>query len=118
MVKNTDCIKEKTDGKSMTVILSGELDHHNAVKFRTEIDGLIQSRKPKILILDVEHIDFMDSSGLGLIMGRYSLMQKLGGAFALRNPNERIVKIFELAGLSRIVRIENDSEEVKNESEQ
>ena len=106
MVKNTDCIKEKTDGKSMTVILSGELDHHNAVKFRTEIDGLIQSRKPKILILDVEHIDFMDSSGLGLIMGRYRNVQGYGGKLILRNPSEAILKICRLSGLGRFVKIE------------
>lgn len=105
-MKNTECIKEKTDGKSLTVILSGELDHHNAVRFRTKIDGLIQSKKPKILILDVEHIDFMDSSGLGLIMGRYHNVQEYGGKLILRNPSEAILKICRLSGIGRFVKIE------------
>jgi stage II sporulation protein AA (anti-sigma F factor antagonist) len=53
----------------------------------------------------------MDSSGLGLIMGRYTLMQKMGGEFCVRNPNERIVKIFRLAGLERMVRVESEGKE-------
>jgi stage II sporulation protein AA (anti-sigma F factor antagonist) len=63
------------------------------------------------VILDLSGIAFMDSSGLGFVMGRYSLMQKLGGELILERPNERVVRIFELAGLERIVKIEK--EEVK-----
>ena len=106
MVKNTDCIKEKTDGQTLTVVLSGELDHHNAVKFRTEIDRMIQSKKPTVLVLDVEHIDFMDSSGLGLIMGRYHNVQVYGGKLVLKNPSEAILKICRLSGIGRFVKIE------------
>lgn len=98
--------------------LLGEIDHHVAVNVRTEMDAEICRLRPQKVILELGNIEFMDSSGLGLIMGRYSLMQKLGGELALRDPNERIVKIFELAGLSRIVRIEKGSEEVKDETEQ
>ena len=107
-------------GTELKIKLRGEIDHHSAVAVRSAIDDMIRTKRPAELIIDMSAVDFMDSSGLGLIMGRYSLMQKIGGEFALRNPNERIVKIFELAGLSRMVRIENgsenDAEEVKNES--
>ena len=55
----------------------------------------------------MSEIDFMDSSGIGLIMGRYALMERLGGEFTVSNPNDRIVKIFKLAGLDRFVRLES-----------
>ncbi|MBO5415425.1 MAG: STAS domain-containing protein [Clostridia bacterium] len=96
----------------LTVTLRGEIDHHSAVSVRTEIDSLIYELRPQKTVLDLSEIDFMDSSGLGLIMGRYALMQRIDGELTLKNPNERIVKIFELAGLGRIVKIEEDAEEI------
>ena len=55
----------------------------------------------------------MDSSGLGLIMGRYALMKRIGGDLAVKNPNERIIKIFELAGLDKIVDIDGVRKKAK-----
>jgi len=94
----------------LSLTLHGEIDHHSAVQIRTAIDELLYEEHPKKLVLDLSQIEFMDSSGLGLIMGRYSLMQKLGGELTLRNPHERIVQIFTLAGLQRMVKIEEDEE--------
>ena len=94
----------------LTARLIGELDHHGAVAVRTLIDAEICRLCPKKTVLDLSELDFMDSSGLGLIMGRYALMQKRGGEFCVRRPNERIVKIFRLAGLERMVRIEEEVE--------
>ncbi|MBQ8207547.1 MAG: anti-sigma factor antagonist [Clostridia bacterium] len=90
----------------MTVVLSGEIDHHSAVSVRHEIDDMLMFTRPKKLIIDLSCVDFMDSSGLGLIMGRYSLMEKLGGETVIRNPSERVKKILSLAGMERIIRIE------------
>lgn len=90
----------------LEVTLQGEIDHHSAVAVRTGIDEEICREHPQKTILDLSGIEFMDSSGLGLIMGRYALMQKFGGALTLKNPNERIVRIFDLAGLGRMIRIE------------
>lgn len=103
---------ERSDG-CMRIALKGEMDHHNAVSVRGEIDSLISEERPRKVIIDLSDIGFMDSSGLGFIMGRYALMQRMGGEFVLENPNERIVKIFELAGLSRIVKIESKDEKEK-----
>lgn len=101
---------ERQDG-ALILILHGEIDHHNAVRIRTQMDALLYEERPIKAVLDLSHVDFMDSSGLGLIMGRYALMQKLGGELTLRRPHERIVKIFELAGLGRMVKIEESREE-------
>ncbi len=95
----------------LTIRLGGEIDHHSAVNVRTSLDEEICRLRPQKTVLDLAEIEFMDSSGLGLIMGRYSLMQKLGGTLTLKSPNERLMKIFELAGLGRIIRIEEDGEE-------
>ena len=104
---------EKEEGDVLRLTLHGEIDHHSAVGVRTEIDSIVYEERPQILILDLSAIEFMDSSGLGLIMGRYALMQRLGGEIRLRNPHERIIKIFELAGLSRMVQIEEEQKEDK-----
>lgn len=97
----------------LLVTLKGEIDHHSAVSIRCALDAEIARLAPQKTILDLSEIEFMDSSGLGLIMGRYSLMQRMGGTLTLKNPNERIVKIFELAGLGRMIRIESEGEEEK-----
>ena len=91
----------------LKIYISGEIDHHSAVSVRADIDAMIFEQRPKRLILDLSEISFMDSSGLGLIMGRYALMQKLGGEFSVVNPSSRVQKIFELSGLGRIIKIEN-----------
>lgn len=108
MIKKRCLYEVKREEGIITVILHGEIDHHSAVGIRGEIDALIYEERPKKTVLDMSDIDFMDSSGLGLIMGRYALMQKTGGEFALRSPNARIKKIFDLAGLERIIKIEED----------
>lgn len=105
MSKNSGNIEGKISGKTLSVALRGEIDHHNAAKMRTGIDKLILENRPSTLILDVEDITFMDSSGLGLIMGRYKKMNEIGGELILRNPNEAILKICRLAGLSRLIKI-------------
>ncbi len=93
------------------IILRGEIDHHNALRLRSELDELIARDHPSLVILDLSDIEFMDSSGLGLIMGRYALLQKTGGTLRLRNPNERILKIFQLANLGRMIAIEEKEKE-------
>ena len=113
MTKSNCRYESRFDDGILEFRLLGEIDHHSAVRVRTEMDEEISRLRPTKVVLELCGIEFMDSSGLGLIMGRYSLMQKLGGTLTLRNPNERIVKIFELAGLGRMICIEKDSEEVK-----
>ena len=107
---------EERDGR-FRILLEGEIDHHSAVAVRSAIDAKLYEFRPRHTVIDLSRIDFMDSSGLGLIMGRYALMQKLGGGFSVANPNDRVNKIFDLAGLKRIITVENDSAEEKNAEE-
>ncbi len=113
MLKKNCMLSMNEEDERLIVHLSGEIDHHTAVRVRTQIDEKISLMMPKTTVLDLSDIDFMDSSGLGLIMGRYAKMQSVGGILSVRNPNERVLKIFRLAGLEKIVAIEK--EESRNE---
>lgn len=97
----------------LTVRLCGEIDHHSAFSVRSEIDDIICLERPKTLVLDLSGVDFMDSSGLGLIMGRYALVSELSGNMIILNPTERVKKILSLAGIGRMISIEYRKKEVK-----
>ena len=76
--------------------ISGELDHHNAQNIRKELDFAIKKYRLSELILDLKNLNFMDSSGIGLIVGRYNLVSPLGGKvfLILKEGNiDRIVKM-------------------------
>ena len=95
----------------MRASVGGDVDHHMCASVREDIDRAFFKYAPKKLILDLTGMKFMDSSGLGLIMGRHTLMSSLGGTLTVRRPNERVVRIFKLAGLERIVTIEEGKHE-------
>ena len=90
----------------MTAHLSGELDHHNAKALREEIDQTASCSCPDELVLDFREVSFMDSSGIGLVMGRYALMQELGGSLRVVNTSSHIRKVMKLAGLDRLAVME------------
>lgn len=95
----------KSDGL-LIVRLCGEIDHHNAVGLRRELDDMIMRDRPRRLLVDLAAVDFMDSAGLGLLMGRLRLMQDIGGTMALLRPHARIMKILRLAGMERFMEID------------
>ncbi|NLJ30133.1 MAG: STAS domain-containing protein [Clostridiales bacterium] len=86
----------------LTAILGGEIDHHSARELRAEIDDTAANVRPRRLVLDFSGVSFMDSSGIGLIMGRCKLMQLWGGRVKIVNMSPKIEKIVSLAGLDQI----------------
>ena len=90
------------ENRDLTAHLSGEIDHHGARAMMDELDALIADRLPRRLTLDLSRVNFMDSSGIGLVMGRYRLMQLAGGRLSVTGASERIQKIMRLAGLDRL----------------
>ena len=94
--------------QTVTACLSGELDHHCARALREEIDTAAQRVRPEELILDFRDITFMDSSGIGLVMGRYQLMQELGGEVHITGLSLQMGRVMRLAGLDRLVSIEKE----------
>lgn len=89
----------------LTVSIFGEIDHHTAVGLRTEIDGLVRKYTPLCLILDFSKVDFCDSSGIAVVLGRYRLMKSLGGEVELTQLPANVSHIFEMADLKRLVKI-------------
>ena len=91
----------ETDYKNnvLTAYIKGEIDHDSAAKIRVSVDGMAQSLKPRLLCLDFGGVSFMDSSGVGLVMGRYRQMKLLGGALRVSNYSDSVYRIFAMSGL-------------------
>ncbi len=88
--------------KEIRVYLDGEIDHHSASLIRAGIDDAIILRRPKLLILDFEGVSFMDSSAIGLVMGRYKLMKTHGGEIRVEGLSTSAYKVMKLAGIERL----------------
>ncbi len=94
------------EGEELYVLLSGEIDHHSAVGVRVAIDEKLLSDRPKTIYLDLSHIDFMDSSGLGLIMGRLATANRYGGQLIVLDPSPAAQRMIRLAALERVIQIQ------------
>lgn len=90
---------------TLTVVLEGELDHHNIKDIREVIDLRITRARPDKLILDLRGVPFSDSSGIALVLGRYKLMTADNGSMEIRNVCPQIKKIFTLSGVDRLVSV-------------
>ncbi|MFP4698038.1 MAG: anti-sigma F factor antagonist [Eubacteriales bacterium] len=89
--------------RNLIVTLRGDLDHHNAKFVREKIDSLLKRNNLKNVIFDFANMDFMDSSGIGVIMGRYKNLQSVGGKVAVANVSPSIDRIFNISGLYKII---------------
>ena len=87
------------DGENLVALLSGEIDHHWAAILREEIDERVRSRSPAKLILDFSGVTFMDSSGIGLILGRHRLVSTLGGVVIVQKAPREIKRMLSIAGI-------------------
>lgn len=106
----------EASGNVVIAYLIGEIDHHTAADVREKIDSVIKFKKPQSLMLDFKNVSFMDSSGIGLVMGRYRLVKSLNPSaeVEIKNVTARTKKIMELAGLGRIA----DIKEIKNDAKE
>ena len=89
--------------QTVTVRLANELDHRAATQLKGELDSLLADRSIRRLVLDLQRLKFMDSSGIGLIIGRYKQMARRGGSVAVINPDAHMDRIFQMAGLYELV---------------
>ena len=107
----TDYEKET---RTLTLRVTEEIDQHTADRIRRKLDSEIEIYSPRKLVFDFNGIEFMDSSGIGMVLGRYKLVKMLGGTFEIINVNKRLKRIFDMSGVSRIIDIK-DEESEKNE---
>lgn len=91
------------NGAVLTVSVEGEIDEFSSRSLRSELDGLIERRRPRRLVLDMSKVSFVDSTGLGLIFGRYKKLDAMGAELALCNVPRPVDKVFAMSGVYSFV---------------
>ena len=106
----------RSDKKDQTLFafLSGDIDHHSAKAIREEIDKEIEDYNPTLLVLDFGEVSFMDSSGIGLVMGRFKLMQGINGEIQITNTPLFISKVMKISGIEKLAKISNKGDMYEN----
>ncbi|MGI6768921.1 MAG: STAS domain-containing protein [Bacilli bacterium] len=92
--------------------LEGELDQHTVEDLRVRTSELIEKYQIRYLVLNFKKLQFMDSSGVGYIIGRYNRLKKIAGGVVLCSLNEHIWKLVLLSGLNKICTIMKNEDEV------
>lgn len=101
-------------GNIIVAVLSGELDHHSAAYCRDKIDAGLVKLGIKNLVIDFSGVTFMDSSGIGVIAGRFRIVKSMGGRMAIINLNRECLRLFKMSGLDAYIPVcENIDEAVK-----
>lgn len=93
------------EGETLRIMVPKDLDHHNCISIREMADSIMMQENVKEILFDFQNTEFMDSSGIGVIVGRYKNMKCLGGTVAAIHVNQRIKKIFLLSGLSKMIKV-------------
>lgn len=102
----------------LIVGLSGELDQHMADRIRSSLNHHLLKERICNIIFDFTEVDFMDSSGIGMILNRYKQVKKLGGELYLTGCGQSIIRLVRLSGLERIVKIKDTMDEALEEAKQ
>ncbi len=95
---------EKRDNV-LCVRLEGELDHHTALELREKVDSALETEGLTHILLNLKELSFMDSSGLGVILGRYKYVKTLGGEMVVCSISPHIKRLFEMSGMFKIVKL-------------
>lgn len=104
-------VKLSFENSVMTAFIEGDIDHHTAKEIRETIDANIGKYSPRLLYLDFSGVPFMDSSGIGLIMGRFRAVSSLKGKLKVVNIPKNLERMIRLSGLASLGIFEK--EEVK-----
>ncbi len=105
-----ECIYVPKD-KQLTLKITEEIDEHTTEKLRRKIDNEITRFLPRKVIFDFSNVSFMDSAGIGMLLGRYKVIKMLGGQLELANVNKQIERIFEISGILKIIPLVKNNEE-------
>ena len=96
-------IKNRIYENTLYVILSGELDEHSAYKTRINLDEIFSKPNFNQVIIDLSELDFMDSTGIGMLIGRYKKMKVINKKMYVCNPSKHVDRIFKMTGLYEIM---------------
>ena len=98
-------LQTKPRREATTVVIAGELDHFAAPQIRHMLDELLLDPTVMHLVLDLENLTFMDSSGIGVLLGRLRMLQERGGTLSVMNMQPSVEKLFRLSGLHRVIAV-------------
>lgn len=101
---NTKYIQED---KLLLLQITEEIDHHTTEEIRRKADNEITRYMPRKVIFDLGKVTFMDSAGIGMVIGRYKIAKTFGGKLEMMNVKPSIKKIFEMSGVLKIIPIVN-----------
>lgn len=101
----------KRKNKTMIILISGEIDHHTSIELRRQTESALAQMGGRNIIFGFEEVTFMDSSGIGMMIGRYKQLQALGGRIAIACANEKIAEIIRLSGLTKLLPVFDTIEE-------
>jgi len=99
-------VEYQKEDKLLYLKITEEIDHHSCEKIKKRADYEIQIHIPKKVIFDFENVNFMDSSGIGMVIGRYKLASMFGGKTSMVNVKPAIKKVFEMSGILKLIPIE------------
>lgn len=105
---NDNNISFELEGRTMFIHLGEDLDHHNAEYIREMADGYLEKYPINRIVFDFSGVEFMDSSGIGVIMGRYKQMLYAGGTVYVYGIRKNADRIFQMAGLYKLVHVWNE----------
>ena len=95
----------------LTAALRGEIDHHSAAALREEIDQALAKLRPPLLTLDFGGVTFMDSSAVGLVMGRFKTLSAWGGALEVAGLSPAAYRVMRLSNLQSLAKLKIKTEE-------
>lgn len=96
---NVSYLQEK---KELLLEMTEEIDHHTTEEIRRRADDEITRYMPRKVIFDFNHVTFMDSAGIGMVLGRYKMIHMLGGTLEMENLQPSVKKIFEMSGILKL----------------
>lgn len=94
--------------ESITCVLAGELDHYTALDIRAQLDQILADPRIIHMTLDLRNLSFMDSSGIGVLLGRLRVLQLRGGTLSVCHLQPSVRKLFTLTGMHRVISILDD----------
>lgn len=97
--------------KMLTLKITEEIDEHTTEKIRRKIDNEITRFMPRKVVFDFSNVTFMDSAGIGMLLGRYKVVKMLGGDLEIININRQVKKLFEMSGILKIIPVTDKIEE-------
>lgn len=107
----------KKKNKTIIILISGEIDHHTSAVLRQQTESALAQMGGRNIIFGFENVVFMDSSGIGMMIGRYKQLQAFGGRIAIACANEKIAEIIRLSGLTKLLPMFDSIEEALSYTE-